>query len=41
MQTGDVLIVGHAATLDVMTRQIQGFDPRPMPEFVSFVTKVR
>jgi len=37
---GDVLIVGHAATLDVMTRQIQGFDPRPMPEFVSFVTKV-
>jgi len=38
--TGDVLIVGHAATLDVMTRQIQGFDPRPMPDFVSFVTKV-
>jgi len=38
--TGDILIVGHAASLDVLTRQIQGFNPRPMAEFVRFVTKV-
>lgn len=38
---GDIMIVGHAGSLDSLSRQIQGLSPRAMPDFVSIVTKVR
>uniref|UniRef100_F6PWD4 Protein UBASH3A homolog n=1 Tax=Ciona intestinalis TaxID=7719 RepID=F6PWD4_CIOIN len=37
---GDILITGHAGSLDGLSRQIQGLSPRPMPEFVGIVTKI-
>ena len=38
---GDVIIVAHAGSLDGLSRQLQGLNPRPMPQFIEIVTKVR
>lgn len=37
---GNVMLVGHAATLDVCTRQLTGHTPRPVNEMMSVVRKV-
>lgn len=38
--TGDILICGHAGSLDGLSSELQGLSPRPMTEFVGIVTKV-
>lgn len=37
---GNVLLVGHAGTLDACTRQITGHGPRPMNEMMTVIRKV-
>ncbi len=37
---GDILFVGHAATLDACARQLTGQDPRPLPDMMTMVRKV-
>lgn len=37
---GNVLLVGHAASLDTCTRQLVGKDPRPVNNLMSIVRKV-
>merc|ERR1712227_99620 len=37
---GNVLLVGHAATLDTCSRQLVGKEPRPVGELMSIVRKV-
>ena len=38
---GNVLLVGHAATLDTCSRQLVGREPRQVNELMSIVRKVR
>ena len=37
---GNVLMVGHAATLDTCSRQLVGKEPRPVNELMSIIRKV-
>lgn len=37
---GNVLVVGHSASLDTCTRQLVGRDPRPVSELMAIVRKV-
>lgn len=37
---GNVLLVGHAATLDTCSRQLVGKEPRPVQELMTIVRKV-
>ena len=37
---GNVLLVGHAATLDTCSRQLVGSEPRPVNELMAIVRKV-
>ena len=38
--TGNIMLLGHAATLEATTRQLIGQQPRPAQEFVKIVQKV-
>nr|XP_039248084.1 ubiquitin-associated and SH3 domain-containing protein B-like [Styela clava] len=38
--SGDILICGHAGSLDGLSRELQGLSPRPMTDFVGIVTKI-
>ena len=37
---GNVLLIGHAATLDTCSRQLVGKEPRPVNELMAIVRKV-
>ncbi len=37
---GNVLVVGHSASLDTCTRQLVGRDPRPVNELMNILRKV-
>jgi hypothetical protein len=37
---GNVLVVGHSASVDTCTRQLVGKDPRPVNELMAIVRKV-
>ena len=37
---GNLLLIGHAATLDTCSRQLVGKEPRPVNELMSIVRKV-
>ena len=40
LQGANILVVGHAGTLEVCTRQICGFSVRPYSEFNATIRKV-